>query len=440
MSKQPRPRVVIVGAGFAGVEAARTLASAQVEVTLIDRHNYHTFSPLLHQVATGELSPEQVAWPLRTEFRRWPNVQFRMAEVKGINHERKHLDIGQSSIPYDFLILSLGSTARLENVPGGVAHAFPLKSLPQALRLRSHILRCFEQAAYERNPWRQQQLLTFVVVGGGDTGVEVAGALSELFQVIVSGSYPTVPLSSVRIVLVHSRDRLLSHLPKSLSRYALAQLAKRGIEVQFQTRVTEVTPQAVLLEGKTPISTHTVIWAAGVQGGISKDLLKIPLTRQRRISVFPDLTVPNHPSISVVGDLAELSQSGRVLPMVAPVAASQGRTAAKNILRQLRGQQGLPYSYHHRGSMAILGRHAAVAQIGRLSITGFPAWVLWLGVHLAVLRGMRNKVLTVLNWFWTYYRRNPAGLTILSEPLSSIDQPIEHTKTSVEVIYASVPR
>lgn len=413
MNVQDRPRAVIVGAGFGGLQAARTLSGSAMEVVLVDYNNHHTCSPLLHQVAAAELEPGQIAFPIRTGLRDWSNVRFCMAKVKGINLEQRLLDVGHSLISYDFLILATGSATRLTAVPGVELHAFPLKSLPQAVRLRNQILTCFEQAIHAVDPEQRRQLLTFVIVGGGATGVEMAGSLVDLVQSSLSRDYHTLDLRSVRIILLHSGDRLLNHLPESLSDYAQTRLRRQGVEIYFHTQVTQVTSEAVQLQAGLSIPTATVIWAAGVQGALPKHVWGLPTTRSNQVAVLSDLSVPGHSNLYAIGDVANFVQDERLLPMLAPVAIAQGKVAAKNILRQLRGQRPLQFRYRHYGSMAVLGRFAAVAQIGPLMLTGFPAWLLWLGVHWVALKGSRQRLLTGVNWLWTYLRRDPVARLIL---------------------------
>lgn len=425
MSARNRPRAVIVGSGFGGLQAARTLAGSAVEVVLVDRNNHHTFSPLLHQVATAELEPEQVAFPIRTGLRGWSNVHFCMAEVKGINPEQQLLDVGHSLISYDFLLLAVGSTTRLTTMPGAELYAFPLKSLTQAVRLRNQILTCFEQAIHEPDLSRQRQLLTFVVIGGGATGVEMAGSLVDLVQAAFTKDYAALAPQSVRIVLLHSGEYLLNHLPKSLSHYAHARLHQRGVEIHLQSRVTQVTSDAVYLKTGFSIPTATVIWAAGVQGVVPQHGWGLPTIGNGRVAVLSDLSVPGYSNLYAIGDLAHLVQDKRPLPMLAPVAIAQGKVAAQNILRQLRGQRPLRFRYRHHGSMAVLGRYAAVAQIGQLTLTGFPAWLLWLGVHWAVLKGIRQRLFTGLNWLWTYVRRDPVARLILAPSQLDSKTPLE---------------
>ena len=396
------PRVVIVGAGFGGLWAARTLAHAPVEVILVDRHNYHTFLPLLYQVAAAELEPEAIAYPVRAILRRYRNVHFRMAEVQEIDGEAHLVRTSQGDIAYDFVIIALGSTPHFFGVSGAAEHAFSLKTMDDAIVLRNHILKCFERATWESDPYERQKLLTSVIVGGGPTGVEFAGALAELIGGPLPKEYPGLNLREVRIVLIEARETLLPGLPQRLQGYTLTRLQRMGVEVRLQTLVSQVEPHTVYFRDGAFLPTETVIWTAGVQGEPRARTWGLPTTHGGRVAVQPTLQVPNRPELYVVGDLAYLETAGLPLPMVAPVAVQQGRWAAENILRQIRGEELRPFRYRDRGTMVTIGRNAAAAYVFGWPFVGFPAWVLWLGVHLFNLIGFRNRLLVLINWAWDY--------------------------------------
>jgi NADH dehydrogenase len=415
------------------LQAVRTLASTAVEVVLVDRNNYHTFSPLLHQVATAELEPEQVAYSIRRILRNFSNVRFCMTDIQGINLDKQFLDTGSSLIPYDFLIVATGSTSHLLAVSGAQKYAFPLKTLPQAIALRNHILSCFEQAIHEVDALRLQRLLTFTIVGGGATGVEFAGALAELVREAMRKDYPIWLRSQVRIVLLHSGEHLLYHMSPFLSAYTQACLRKLGVEVYLQTRVSQVTKEAVYLQDNNRIDTATVVWAAGVQGQSPTQRWGVPTTRNGKVAVMSTLSIPGYPNAYVIGDLAETVQDGQPLPMLAPVAIAQGKVAAHNILKQLRGQTPIPFRYHHRASMVIISRHAAVAQIYGFSLRGFLAWLLWLGVHIAVLTGIRQRLFTLINWLWNYCVSDRVARLILTAPLVSTSNTNSDVTASGEI-------
>lgn len=397
-----RARVVIIGAGFAGLWAARQLARASVDVLLIDRYNYHTFLPLLYQVAAAELEPEEIAYPVRSILRRLPAVQFLMAEVRGLDLTAHVVETAEGTVPYDFLIVAGGSTTHFFEVDGAGEYAFPLKTLEQGVALRNHVLRCFERAVHEADADRRRRALTFTIVGGGPTGVEFAGALAELVRGPLARDYPALDLREVRVVVVELMDTLLPGLPRTLCEYALARLRRMGVEVILEGRVRSVTPQALRLESGSAIPTDTVVWTAGVSGVAAEYAWAIPLARGGRIQVLPTLQCPGHPDVYAAGDASYLELDGRSLPMIAPVAIQQGTAAARNILRQLRGVPPAPFRYRDRGTLVTIGRNAAVAEVGGRAVTGFPAWVLWLGVHLVNLIGFRNRLFVLVNWAWDY--------------------------------------
>lgn len=408
-----RQRVVIVGAGFGGLWAARAFSGSPVEVLLISRNNYHTFLPLLHQVAAAELEPEEIVYPVRKWLRKLPNVRFAMAQVKQIDLESKFVETDNCLIPYDFLILATGSAPKFFGVAGAAEYAFALKTLEQAIALRNHIIDCFEQAAQSPNESRRRSLLTFTIVGGGATGVELAGALAELIYENLVKDYSRLDLGKVRLVLLQAGDSLLPDLPKHLRTYAKAQLRKKGVEVYLQARVSEVTKEAVHLQDGI-IATETVVWTAGVRGN---SLLGELPTNSDRVTVLPTLQVPGHPQVYAIGDLASVKQDGVTLPMLAPVAIAQAKSVVHNIMRQIEGQNPLPWRYQHKGTMVIIGRHTAVLHAGKLTLTGFPAWILWLVIHLVNLLGFRNRLVVLINWVWGYLWRDRPFRIIL--PLNS---------------------
>ena len=417
-----RLRVVIVGAGFSGIEAARTLAHSPVEVLLLDRNNYHAFSPLFHQVATAELEPEQIAYPVRGILRKLLNVQFAIADVKQINLTNQVVEIDQALISYDFLILGPGSTSQFFGVTGAAEYTFPLKTLPQAVSLRNHILDCFEKAVHAPNAEQRQQLLTFIIVGGGPTGVEFAGALAELVYRSLAKDYPTLDFSQVRLFLFQGADSLLPSLPKRLQTYTHQRLNKLGVEVYLQTKVSQVTQEAVYLADGRIVDTKTVVWATGVQGNPLASTRELSTEPNGKVTVSSTLQVPGYPNTYVIGDLAAIQDKGSSLPMLAPVAIQQGRAVARNITRQIKGQHPLPFRYHHKGTMAIVGRHHAVAHLGKFTFTGFLAWLLWLCVHLVAVVGVRNRLLILISWIWTYLFRDRFVRLILPLPSVSVSQ------------------
>lgn len=398
-----RPRVVVIGAGFGGLWAARTLVKSPVDVLLIDRNNYHVFFPLLYQVAAAELEPEDIAYPVRNILRRRRNVDFLLADVTDVDLKARTLNAGGRTIPYDYLVLSTGSITSYFGVPGAADLAFPLRTLEQGIALRNHILSCFENAVHKPDPEHRQLLTTFAIVGGGPTGVEFAGALAELVRGPLRKDYRTLDFAQVKIILLEAGPALLPSLQSRLGAYAAKRLRGKAVDVRLGSVVTGVTPHSVLLKDGSTIPTDTVIWTAGVQGAPEAHRWGFPLTSGGRVAVQPTLQTPQHPSTYVIGDLADVKQDGRLLPMVAPVAIQQGVAAAKNILRQLKGGDPQPFKYKDLGTMAVIGRNAAVAHLfNRYALTGFLAWLIWLVVHLARLIGFRNRLIVLINWSWDY--------------------------------------
>ncbi|MES1023666.1 NAD(P)/FAD-dependent oxidoreductase [Gloeocapsa sp. BRSZ] len=398
-----RPRVVVVGSGFGGLKATQSLARADINVLLIDRNNYHTFIPLLYQVAVAELQPEQIAYPVRSLLRRLAFANFLMAEVTHIDFANQVVITDGLTIPYDFLILSTGSESQFLGIPGADKYALPMKTLQEAVYLRNHILSCFEQAVREIDPAQRRLLLTFAIVGGGPTGVELAGALVELIQGRLVKDFPTLEMEQVQVILLQSSDRLLADLPLRLSDYTYKQLQRIGVKVYLQARVSKVTPNAVYLENGAVIFSKTIVWTAGVQASPPAPTAELFPAAKGQVAVLPTLQLPNHSQVYVVGDSAYVEQDGEPLPLVAPVALQQGTLAAQNILRQIKGKEPKPFRYVDKGRAAIIKRNAGVAQTGNFTFTGFPAWLLWLAVHLYYLPGGRNRLIVFLDWLRDYF-------------------------------------
>lgn len=395
-------RVVIVGMGFGGLRAARALAGKGMEVMLLDRQNYHLFQPLLYQVATAALEQESIAYPIRAMVRRWEGVTFRLAEVCGVDFDARRLFIAGGAIDYDYLVLAAGSVTNFFGIESIERNAYDLKKLGHAVDLRNQVLGAFERAAREDDPERRRALLTFVIVGGGPTGVEFAGAMAELTRFVMTKDYPELRATEPRIVLVEATDRLLAALPEELQRYALEKLKLMGVEVFLNTRVSGAEPERVLFEGGTVIPAHTLFWSAGVRAAPLADALAVPRGAGGRIPVEPDLTLAGHPEVFVIGDLAYLEQDGAALPMVAPVAMQQGTYAGRAILARHLGKPLPPFRYHDKGTMATIGRSAAVATTAGRNFSGYLAWLVWLGLHLYYLIGFRNRLLVLLNWAYYY--------------------------------------
>jgi NADH:ubiquinone reductase (H+-translocating) len=397
-----RPKVLIVGAGFGGLWAARALRQSQADLLVLDRNNYHTFFPLLYQVAAAELEPEDIIYPVRSILRQQSNVRFLMGEITGIDPANHLVSIREHSFQYDYLILSIGSKSNYFGVRGAAEYSFPLKTLEQAVVLRNHVLSRFEHAMYEMDGRQRQQALTFAIVGGGPTGVEFTGALAELIRAPLVKDYPNLDFSQVRILLLEATDRLLSGLPERLHAYTLNRFTQMGIEVRLKSMVNQITSGAVILSSGEVIPTETVVWTAGVQGERLPEVWQLPALQNGQLDVLPSLQVRGYPEIYVIGDLAHVEQDGRPLPMIAPVAIQEGEWAARNIQLQIDGKNVQSFRYHEPGMMVTTGRNSAAVQLGRYTFIGFPAWVIWLSVHLFKLIGFRNRLLVLINWAWDY--------------------------------------
>jgi NADH dehydrogenase len=410
-----RPTVVIVGAGFGGLRAARQLRDADVRVILVDQRNYHLFQPLLYQVATAGLETEQIAKPVRAILRGQRNLEFRLAEVGGVDLPGRSVHTSAGDIAYDYLILAVGGETDTFGKRGVEQHGLGLKHLLDAVAIRNHVLCLFERAALETDPGRRQALLTLVVVGGGPTGVEMAGALSELVHLVLAKDLPSLDLTHVSIVLLEAADRLLPGMPGQLAQAAVATLERKGVRVRLGAPVDDFDGEAVTLSGGERIDARTLIWAAGARAAPLVSKLGLPTARQGRVPVERTLQLPGAPEAFVIGDAAYLEDAGRPLPMMAPVAMQMGDTAADNIGRLLRGEAPVVFRYKDPGSLATIGRNAAIAHIHGLSLQGFPAWVVWLVVHLIQLIGFRNRLFVLVNWAVDYFFYDRAVRLITSD-------------------------
>ena len=409
-----RPRVVIVGAGFGGLQAAQSVANKQVEVILIDRNNYHTFIPLLYQVATAQLAPEQVAVPIRTLLRRLPNTHFIQAEVEQIDYQAKIVKTNRDTITYDFLILATGSRSQFMGVIGAKELAFPLKTLNHAIKLRNHLLNCFEQAEIESDLLKRQQLLTIAIVGGGATGVELAGALVELIVDALQRDYPRLNPQEVTLILIQSGYRPIAEFPKSLGDYTAKKLRRLGVKVMLQSKVERVTSDGIELRDGTWLDAATVIWAVGVEGAIPKSFPFPETKKQRKIQVLPTLQIADYPEVFAIGDLASVVSRGKSLSGVAPEALQQGVYVARAIRQLLQRKKLKPFNYFNKGRLAIIGCYSGVGQIGIWKLTGFLPWFGWLAVHLVYFPDWRNRLLILLTWLHNYLFGDRAARLILS--------------------------
>lgn len=395
-------RVVIVGMGFGGIRAARELAGQGLEVLMLDRNNYHLFQPLLYQVATAALEQESIAYPIRAMARRWPETRFRLAEVCGVDLDGKRVMTSEGPIGYDYLIVSAGSATNFFGMESIERHAYDLKRLEHAETLRNQILGLFERAVKEHDPERRRAMLTFVIVGGGPTGVEFAGSLVELVRYVLVKDYPELSITECRVMLVEASDKILASQPENLRKYAVDRLRRMGVEVLLSTAVKDAAPEHVVFGDGTVVPTHTLFWSAGVKAAPLAGVLDLPKAGGGRIKVKPDLTVEGRPEVYVVGDMAWCEQDGAILPMVAPVAMQMGTYAGKAILARQVDRELPPFRYRDKGSMATIGRSSAVASAFGFNLTGYFAWAAWLLLHLMYLVGFRNRILVIMNWAWYY--------------------------------------
>jgi NADH:quinone reductase (non-electrogenic) len=398
-----RARVVIVGAGFGGLEAAKALRRATADITVVDRQNHHCFQPLLYQVATAALSPADVAWPIRHILRTQDNVTVLMEDVSGVDTRRKLLHTNFGDMPYDYLVIATGAMHSYFGHDEWAAVAPGLKRIEDATRIRRTILIAFEQAEIETGETEKRRLLTFVIVGGGATGVEMAGAIAEVARQTLAADFRRIDPRTARIVLIEAGPRLLPTFPVELADYTRATLERAGVEVKTDTRVTSCDGRGVDLEGGR-IDAGTVIWAAGVIASPAARWLGAEADRAGRVKVKPDLSVPGHPDIFVIGDTAAVSDShGRPIPGVANAAKQMGHYAGTAIASRLAGRTaGKPFRYMHLGDLAAIGRRAAVVKLGRLELKGFVGWMFWSVAHIYFLIGLRNRFIVAFNWFWIY--------------------------------------
>ena len=399
-----RPRVVIVGAGFGGLAVARGLARADVEVTLIDRQNHHLFQPLLYQVATAGLSPAEIAWPVRQVFRRQRNTRVLMGEVTGVDPGRQVIMLGDGPISYDYLVLATGVTHGYFGHDDWAVHAPGLKDLDDATAIRRRLLLAFERAEMASSPELCRKLLTIAVVGGGPTGVELAGAIAELARRALAADFREIDPKQTRVLLLEAGPRLLPNFPESLSRYTAAVLGKLGVEVRLGAPVTGCGPEGVTV-GNERIPAATILWAAGVTASSAAAWLGLAGDRAGRVPVGPSLTAPGHDNIYVVGDTALVRGAGDTpLPGIAPVAKQQGAHVARSIAARIAGRPCRPFAYRDRGLLATIGRKSAVISYRCLRLRGWPAWWLWGAAHIYFLVSMRNRVLVMTQWLWSYLK------------------------------------
>lgn len=421
------PHVVIVGAGFGGLYAARSLARVPVRVTVIDRQNHHLFQPLLYQVAMAALNPADIAAPIRGILRRQRNATVLLGEAARIDPAGRRVVLADGAeIAYDYLIVATGATHSYFGRDDWAPFAPGLKTIDDALEIRRRVLLAYEAAERERDPERQRALLTFVVVGGGPTGVELAGSLVEIARFALARDFRRIDPQKARVVLVEALDRVLPPFAPDMSESARRQLEALGVEVRTGKKVTAIDARGVALDGER-LEARTVLWAAGVAASPLARSLGAPLDRAGRVKVEPDLTVPGHPEIFVIGDLAAVAQDGgKNVPGVAPAAIQEGRHAASNVLRAIRGEPRRPFHYVDKGSLATIGRAAAVAQLGRVHLSGWIAWMAWLLIHIAYLIGFRNRAVVLLQWAWAWFTFERGARLITGTDRDSADGKVHH--------------
>ncbi|HEX2834715.1 MAG TPA: NAD(P)/FAD-dependent oxidoreductase [Thermoanaerobaculia bacterium] len=408
-----KPHIVILGGGFGGLYAARSLADAPVDITLIDRRNFHLFQPLLYQVATAALNPADIAEPIRSILRKQENVRVVLAEATAVHPARNVVETSEGEIAYDQLIVATGATHSYFGNEEWAKRAPGLKTLEDAVEIRRRVLLAFEEAEHENDPGKRAAWLTFVVAGAGPTGVEIAGALSEVARHTMVRDFRRIDPSTARVILVEAREHVLPSYPNKLSEKARTQLEELGVEVITGKRVTDIRDDAVELDG-VPIPARTVLWAAGIQGSPIARTLGAPLDNAGLVLVDNTLTIPGHHNVHVVGDLAHVEkEDGVLVPAVAPAAIQEGLHAAKNIRRAIEGKPLLPFRYWDKGSLATIGRAAAVADFGPFQFGGFLAWMAWLVIHIFFLIGFRNRFLVISQWAWAYltYERGARLIT-----------------------------
>ncbi len=412
-----RPRVVIAGAGFGGLTCARALKNAPVEVLLVDRNNYHLFTPLLYQVAGALLDPGEIARPVRQLIRPLHNADFRQAAITGVDFEQRRLLTDHGPIPYDYLVLATGAQSDYFGNASLAEHTMGLKELDEGLALRNRILSRFEASRWTDDPERRRMLLSFAVVGGGPTGVEMAGAISELIRLVLRKDYRDLDTNEVRVVLIEAAPYVLGPFVPTLRAAALKSLKRKGIEVRLATKVEAVTDSSVRIAGGEEIPAGTVIWTAGVRASDVGMATGAQLVRQSRLKVDNTLQVPGHPVVFVIGDLAGATDGDAMLPMLIPVAMQAGRHVASCITDMVGNGGAHAFRYKDPGIMATIGRNSAVAQLGIVHLSGFLGWAMWLVVHLVNVISFRSRVVVLINWAWDYlFYDRPIRLIVRARP------------------------
>ena len=417
MNEPRRPRVVIAGAGFGGLACARALKHAPVDVLLVDRNNYHLFTPLLYQVASALLDPSEIARPVRQLIRPLRNADFLEASVTGVDFDGRRLLTDHGPVLYDYLVLATGAQTDYFGNPSLARHAIGLKDLDEGLAVRNRVLSRFEESRWTGDAERRRSMLSFAVVGGGPTGVEMAGAISEFIRLVLRKDYRDLDINEVRVVLIEAAPYVLAAFVPTLREAARRSLERKGIEVMLNSKVDSVTDTSLRLGDGREIAASTVIWTAGVKASDVGREAGVTLLRQARIKVDPTLQIPGHPVVFVIGDLAGAGDDNARLPMLIPVATQAGRHIAASISDMVAGGGARAFRYKDPGIMATIGRNSAVAQLGWLHLSGFPGWVMWLTVHLINVVSFRSKLVVLVNWAWEYlFYDRPVRIIVRARP------------------------
>ena len=421
------PQVVIIGGGFGGLEVAKALADQPVDVLMLDKHNYHTFQPLLYQVATGSLEAGSIAFSLRKNFDDQKNFRFRVAEATQINPEKNTIDTTIGEIAYDYLVIATGSTTNFFGNKDIEHHAMPMKSIPEALNLRYMILQHLEEAVLKGTKEEREPYLNFVLVGAGPTGVELAGALAELRNNILTKDYPELKKDEMKVYLVDFMPRVLSAMSEQASAAAKDFLTKMGVEVLVNVKVDNYDGETITFEGSKSVRTKNVIWSAGVMGSVPEGLSKDIVMRGNRVKTDNICRVEGFENIFAIGDVAAMitNDTPKGHPGVAQVAIQMGKTTGKNILHLIKGENTEPFKYFDKGSLATIGRNKAVADLGKIKFQGFFAWVVWMFVHLISLLGFRNKVIVFISWIGSYISYNGGSRLIIRRFVKEVPQEAE---------------
>jgi NADH:quinone reductase (non-electrogenic) len=432
-----KPHVLVVGGGFAGIHCAKKLAKAEVNVTLVDRHNYHLFQPLLYQVASAVLSPADIASPIRRILRHQSNVKVVLAKLLDVDLDKKQAVFPGARVDYDYLVLATGATHSYFGHDDWAALAPGLKTVDDALEIRRRVLLSYEAAEWEADEKARQAKLTFVVVGGGPTGVELAGALKEIASQTIPKDFRNIDTTTTRIILVEAADRLLAALPEKLSQKALRDLELMGVEIRLNSLVTDIQTGFVCI-GDEQLPAENIIWAAGVRGSKVAEKLGVELDRQGRVKTCEDLSVPGHDSVFVVGDLACVIDKKTSLPVpgVAPAAIQMGRYVAGLITEESSSSSEKPrkvFIYRDKGGMATIGRNRAVAAVGGFNVSGFPAWLIWSLVHIIPLIDFRSKMMVILTWLWSYFSLSKSARLITGRPKFKVKRVFSDSNTKKEI-------